>query len=59
MTLIITQYENDTNICVNKMMVTCNNLQECYNAIDNYSAKFDIDGYYIYYFISTYKGAHK
>ena len=56
MTLKIEQYENDTNICVNTMMVSCNNLQECFIAIDTYSTKFDIDGYYIHYFISTYKG---
>lgn len=59
MFLRIEQYEDNTNICVNTMMVSCNSLQECYSAINNYSTKFDIDGYYVHYFISTYKGGKK
>ena len=59
MTLRITQYDNDTKECVNEMICQCNTFEECYKAIDNYNTKFDIDGYYIHYFISNYKGAHK
>ena len=56
MTLRITQYERGTNICVNDHMCECNTLQECFDEIDSYADSFDMDDYYIHYFISTYTG---
>ena len=56
MTIRISQYERGTNICVNQTLCECNTLQECFDEINSYSSMFDMDDYYIHYFISTYKG---
>ena len=53
MTLVITQYEENTNIKVTEILRKYDTLQDCFSAIEVFNNRFELEGYYFHFFIST------